>query len=558
MARFFSLFLVLLVVSVDVVGEPLAKPEVNNCSAHDPQDLGVPLCPESGDILPPWYPAAAITIAEDFSLWSPEAERAFGTDRKQLLADTVEKFWKAQPGKPPQVFLNGSPATREWLIKELARRGLAKSDAIAKGITLNPDMVQTHPWTWQQDMFQESFDAASGRPIMREITPYFGRGTKRIARTTIARMQQQCGLKPAPSIHYSAPPQSGFAGGNIEGFPGGLCVVGSSDLSRKAVSEYFPLACGEKSKIVEIDTGYLSPGHVDEFVAVVPNRKKEGSCAFAILVASPLKAVDVLQAEPEKRAFHVKGASTAELENRIEAHGGWTKVCSLHHQIQKSRSPEKRKRANDKTVSSLGSSRRSPASDSEGLEKRRAALLSELRKRIGRELMIDQKFDESLPRNYFRKDCAEMTNADVLNTMSVDEGRRYPAWDFNMTVEAAQMGNVQVLREAIQKQIPGCNPEIIAVPQIFQGKTLPVSGSPFSVPRSGSALNPPPTNGVLIGNRYFMPDPMNESMREYNRKVFEKLGLELEFVDTYSLHRAYGNLHCATNVARYCRPRGAK
>jgi hypothetical protein len=543
---------------------PLAKSGLNNCSHHNPLDSSVPICPSSGSILPPWYPAAAVTIAESFSLPTQSVEEMFGIDRKKMLADTIEKFWRAQPGKPPQIFLNGRSETREWLIRELNRRGLANQEVVAKGITLNPDMVQGQSWTWQQDMFQESFDAATGRPIMREITPYFSRGTRRVIRTTIARMQQQCGVVQAPSIHYNSPVQSGMMGGNIEGFPGGICVVGSSDLDEKARREYFPLACGAESKVVEIDTSYLSPGHVDEFFTVVPDRKKEGDCAFAVLYASPMKAFDLLQSEPHAAAIQMPSLTKVEAENRIAMNSEWLRICSLFHQLPKVNIPGRDKPANDRpgkarTVSlqSSDSSLREPTSETDKRVERREKLVGELRRRLKLALDRDEKFESELPKNYFRRDCSNLTNRDLLKTLDTPEGLRYPAIDFNMSVQISQESNVETIREALKKQLPHCTPEFIPVPQLFWGKTLPVAGRAMSIYQTGSSITPPSTNGVLIGNRYLMPDPMNQSMRDHNAKLFKRLGIELDFVDTYSLHRAYGNLHCATNVARYCRPRGS-
>jgi len=96
------------------------------------------------------------------------------------------------------------------------------------------------------------------------------------------------------------------------------------------------------------------------------------------------------------------------------------------------------------------------------------------------------------------------------------------------------------------------------VPQLVFGQVVEFRNALVSIPGTGAALNPAPTNGIVIGDRYVMPDPMNEAFRVHNRKQFESIGLKLEFLDTSSLSATYGNLHCATNVIRYCRPRGRK
>lgn len=539
---------------------PLAKPGVNNCSLHDPMDESVPLCPESGQVLTASYPAAAVTIAESFSLEgdypSDHPVANAGYDRFQLLAKTVENILVGQPGKPPQIFLNGTPGTKKKLIELLVAKKVGTRESLATAISLTPDMVTGRSWTWQQDIMQDGFDPETGRPVLREIVPYHSRGTRRHVRSTIATVKKECGLVTGGGITGSGPSVSGYAGGNIEPLPGGLCMVGTDSIAPDFKDEFFKSACGSLNSVVPIETSLLSPGHVDEMLTVVPDKTAPEGCQFAILSASPAAAVEAFDNYPDEPAFAFPGLTKSETENRIRTNLSWLRACSNFKNHYHGPSPGKTKPVRTSVGISFLSkaAAQSAASFLDDEEKRYERALKRLRDGLKK----NDVFESRLPESYFRFDCTEMTNRQLVESFMKPELGREPVYGFNLDFQEVMVHNERRVYERLAEKFPKCKPKLLRVPQLVFGQVVEFMGRNVSVPGTGAALNPAPTNGIVIGDRYVMPDPMNEAMRVYNRKLFEKIGLKLEFLDTSSLSSTYGNLHCATNVVRYCRPRGAK
>lgn len=543
---------------------PLAAPGLNNCSKHDPMEQSVPLCPEAGQILTSEYPAAAVTIAESFSLEGqypkdhPIANA--GYDRVGLLAQTIENILRGQPGKPPQIFLNGKPDTRRKLIKILAAKNLGSPQELEKAISLTPDFVRGGSWTWQQDIMQDGFDPATGRPVLREIVPYHSRGTRRHVRSTIATVRNQCGLAIAGGINGPGPRTSGHMGGNIEPLPGGLCMVGTDNLKVENRRDFYESACGSLETVVEIETSLLSPGHVDEMVTIVPDRTAPEGCQFAILSASPVAAISAMEKHMDEPAFSFPGLSKAETENRILMNRSWLRVCSnfrnhFHGQPPKPAAPARTTGWVEKfrRLSFFKQAKAQIERLNDEEERFKKDLL-----RLRRGLKKNEEFELKLPRSYFRSDCAEMTNRQMIESFQKPELGREPIVSFNLDFQEVMFANESHIIASIQSKFPKCKPKVLRVPQLVFGQVVEFRNTLMSIPGSGAALNPAPTNGIVIGDRYVMPDPMNEAFRVYNRKLFESIGLKLEFLDTSSLSASYGNLHCATNVIRYCRPRGPK
>ncbi len=67
---------------------------------------------------------------------------------------------------------------------------------------------------------------------------------------------------------------NGEMGGNIEGLPGGLCLVGDN-LATSISSEF----CGGAQNVVQARVSWLGVGHVDEVMKVIPTADREISTA---------------------------------------------------------------------------------------------------------------------------------------------------------------------------------------------------------------------------------------------------------------------------------------
>ncbi len=174
------------------------------CRDHDPTNSSVPLCPEQGSILTDDYPASAITISDGFDFgksgYGGQISTAAGFERQQAVTEVIAKFLVAQPDRPPQIFLNGSESTKNYVVSELKKRKILPADTIDRLIVRFPDSVGGDSWTWQQDMFQAEFNKQTGRPVLREVAPYYGKVIRRLTRPSLAVMRKVCGAESGPGI----------------------------------------------------------------------------------------------------------------------------------------------------------------------------------------------------------------------------------------------------------------------------------------------------------------------------------------------------------------------
>ncbi len=337
-------------------------------------------------------------------------------------------------------------------------------------------------------------------------------------------------------------------------------MVGNDSIKVEHRRDFYQSACGSLDSAVEIETSLLSPGHVDEMVTIVPDRTAPEGCQFAILAASPIAAVNAMENSMDEPAFSLPGLSKTETENRIRINGSWLRVCSnfrnhFHGQPSKSVKPSRTTSRLDRILKfSFFHKAMAQLTGVDDEEEKYKKDLLRLRKRM----IKNYEFEGKLPPSYFRSDCAEMTNQQMVESFQKPELGREPIINFNMDFQEVMFVNEAIVTANLKTKFPKCQPKILRVPQLLFGQVVEFQGRLVSIPGSGAALNPAPTNGIVIGDKYVMPDPMNEAFRVHNRKLFESIGLKLEFLDTSSLSASFGNLHCATNVVRYCRPRGGK
>lgn len=82
-------------------------------------------------------------------------------------------------------------------------------------------------------------------------------------------------------------------GGNIEGAPGGFCMIGDN-MGKKFAEQI----CNNKSNVIQLQTSWLSVGHVDELFKIIPTQFNDGrpkECEFSLMSASPKKALELMK-----------------------------------------------------------------------------------------------------------------------------------------------------------------------------------------------------------------------------------------------------------------------
>jgi hypothetical protein len=143
-------------------------------------------------------------------------------------------------------------------------------------------------------------------------------------------------------------------------------------------------------------------------------------------------------------------------------------------------------------------------------------------------------------------DCAEMKNKDILEIFA-----KYPEFRRIQTQAQIEMNKARdVVLEKFRQKEPGCTPKIVSFPYLFnhqQGKHL------FEAAEMVSTF-PNTTNSEILGENILVPDPSNSTLRKDIEKTLKNIGYVPQFIDTNYQHALFGNLHCSTHAFRYCRP----
>lgn len=561
-------FLGLVLLSLQAFGQtPQAACSFNYSSTAKP-------CPTSGStLLDDTYPVASYVISI-----SPQRETRNSPPSFKVPADFVLNTLRAHGFNPnsPNIIIPASAQTFDELKNELSRRIAASNGAIPASVL---DKLQNVPasgpvsanMTWQQDYFESFFDPATGRPVIRQIESYDDE-TARYPRVNsnatqaIADSTRGCGISNGPKIDYVVRPaaealpngaeedgspdsngntysfRSGEMGGNIEGLPGGLCLVGDNQGS--VFSNQFCRA----EDTVQINVSWLSVGHVDEVVKVIPTNRPgvPAECNFSLMFASPRKARELLR-DPARSnhplfsgSFIGDSATQEQLNEFRDSRSALGRsnstsgvMCRLMDIIEPTRNPQ----------NAPGKSKGGSSSGSQAFN-------------YIKELLLPTAHAANEPLKKPRRVCnvETITNSEFLRALEVP---RYK--DFNDEVDKVMDRNKQLIIAKILERLPQCRPYLapIDVPNLFFGNLRTNSDGTKSLTRdsSGDAFMPNPTNSVIANRDVMFSDPQNPIFREYLASQLRPLGLNSQFIDTWDYsHLGNGNLHCSSHSIPYCSP----
>jgi hypothetical protein len=488
------------------------------CQKVDPSRHDVPACPASGLLPDNLYPAMALTISD--SEGGPEFVRS-----------VVQKVIAANPSAPPQFLIGASPETIEAVRKDIQSSSIdPKIKALyLSAITRTPD----NDYNWQQDFMQPYVDTKTGRPVLREVSQYKNVRSEVIKSfKNIVSEGASCGIRAGPPLSSKETIVNGMFGGNIEGGPGGLCLLGDDHFADGQWDEYAKSACANSKAIVKVPTKFLSVGHVDEVVTTVRVPGKKAPCDFAILVASPREGLKALRKNPKAQAVSYAGADqktnyerTLYQAERL-APSPFEDVCQAYFNQRENRSIESKARS--RSVSWV-------------------------------DRLIPRALAETKPGAGGAQDgCDQVPSGDLAEAIQKDP----ELGPYNESIQKDLDRFKQDYAAALKAANPTCGePTLIDVPDLFHGKTVEKDGKIVAAEGdswNGLSVYANPTNDVQIGKTVLLPDPGNENFRHALNEKLEALGLKTDYVDTFFAHAKQGNLHCSTNVIRYCRPlRGA-
>lgn len=516
----------------------------------NPKDALVPTCPtQKTNALDDTFPAAFVMIG-------PGQSDPMGTEV------AIKAFFA---GGPTRLVLSGWKATQVTALKQtLAGQGVTSAQ-IEEHIL---DFSDGTPYQWQQDYIQPEFNSITGAPVIRPINAYLSERLKQTGSTEKAyydkfdlflkNQKVFCGVGPTIGNPLGEPVTDSIAfGGNMEGFPGGLCLIGST-LPEASFKDFCK---GKEEFALKIPTHFLEVGHVDEVVTVVKDLSAKAPCDFAVLRASPAKAIELLK-DSDASLFQKLLPTDQKQYTDDAVYDAWIKFKVAHPEIPES-------------------------------EKARTLRGSQ---NLIRFLMPTSLAETSVNGRVvtpykFREEVATLTNREAYYAIT----RNHDLNDFNAMVDAELMKAEGIIKQKASAM--GCpNIKIIPVPSLFQGtiyssrvfgdpliETILINGQKFSKKlqditdadkdlmtqpermrifdyriqaRSGKAINPNPTNALSLNHSLIFPDQKNSVFSNYlNTKVAAELGLKSESINTWSsAHIKTGNLHCSINAIRYCRP----
>jgi hypothetical protein len=508
------------------------RAEAVRCASPDTHDQRVQQCPKSGSILPETYPVMAVSVS-DQSTDQYEGDYAW-------IESFADEVYRAQPESLPLIFVNAShenflrlqnhfatlagasPETRAQMRKNLrwvAATGVIDNDILGR---------QTVPVTlnWQQDLFRGFFDRSTGLPVVRINSDYPEIGN--LANQT-AEAMRACQIQVGPALQSTAQ-NVGTRGGNYDVVPGGICVVGQSDLSARDWASFAQDVCGGLTAVAA-PTSWPRSQHLDEVFKVVPDLSANGSCGFALMFASPSRALQLLKAHPNDEAFDFASMSDSQFDDatlQSKQNNGANIVCGVYQNLVWNKlHPE---------WATAPSSMRSREPSGRPL----LQPLSNRHRRYPSETNIS---------------CLHLKNSQLLAALDGDPVLK----QYTQLTQTVMVNFEHELYQQVKAKHPGCSIKVIEAPALFVGQLtaperLHASGLANGNESSGFAIFPNLTNGDVIGRTVLLPDSHNPLFNRDIAQSFKPLAVTLRWVDTFNEHLAQGNLHCSTQILRYCRP----
>lgn len=504
-------------------------------------------CPTSGStLLDDTYPVTAYVISQ-----KPFIE---SSTSKKLPLEFILSILKANnySANSPQILVPSDKNSFENLKLELKEK-LNNINKYSESILEKVVHVDTQAYRWQQDYFQSFVNLNTGNPTLRKILTYRGPPPSSDAVKKISEASKFCNIEYGNGIDDSkvfGSTHNGHMGGNIEGLPGGLCLVGNN-FNKYTTSEF----CGEKSNIVSIDTDWLKVGHVDEIIKILPNKKNihNNECDFSIMAASPRKAIELLNSSQDKneKIFDVNDLTDPKLTLEISKINDFRtsrnngsigqKLCTYYN-LQLNSNIKTKLPPDKKDKNKL-----------ENKVKQVFNLLNNLSNfnawggvtPVSESTQPECKIDE-LNINAF------------LNAFNSKEEKQ-----FNELVQKSIDESVKNVISRIYDKLPQCRNKIrvIEVPDLFFGFMEKHSNGSFELARPGigTSFFPNPTNSVISNETLILPHPQNKIFKNYIMKSMDEIGLKSTFIDTWDYsHLGDGNLHCISQSIPYCLPASNK
>lgn len=521
---------------------------INTYAADCPNYQLAPKCPNTGiKILDETYPTQSFVISAPPGTG---VSQQFDKVPSEFAMTIMESY---DFKNVPQIIIVSDNLVSFEEIKTSIKQTLKKNKHSDKEIEkmLGQLSHANAPWyTFMQDPFISTFNESTGRPQVSSFESFNKQKNHKMVRTDqitagIANSISKCGGSLAATLSQDLTSiGSSEMGGNIQALPGGICLVGNNlgeTISNKI--------CGDPRNIFKANVTWLEVGHVDEILKVIPTHNRDGrpnECQFAILSASPKKALDLLSQASylkrkyfnfpinldKKELFKQKMAKCSSPSQLIEYTDNISKKKFKEIFFKEKNEETKIKSVFLKFVFPLA-----VADDAQSVYE------CEESETIG-------CYNDAGNSVIYAKTCVsqveEMTNEDFLKEFNSDQRTA----KFNKDISNAIEEDVRQLEIRILERLPQCKPYLknISVPNLFY----------FSM-RSANSFNPNPTNAVIANKSLIFSDTLSEAFNSYLLEEVAKVGLKGKMIDTWEFaHIGGGELHCATHSLNYCSPERKK
>jgi len=485
----------------------------NQCvaSSEELQNTGIaiPNCPEANDSLKGLdhsYPSGGI-----FSVYTGNNDGFIEELLSEYLDDNPGGRFNLVLPRTHQSFLKYNPQLTQLL----------NNDAV------NIIQVETMPSVgrWMQDSFE--FASLDGKPAIYQLEHYReeqGSLEDRLA----CQIAKSCNLPyyipPDMVDPYNSDSSSLNSGGNLETMPGGTLYRGiiKSDgfpsfnkpegINAPYQSDYQRIqresleAAG--NKVLDLDTSFLSVGHVDEIINIVKTNRP-APCDFAVILASPEKAFELMEATAQRTA-PTQEELEQELTRPIKTRG------SISFLLQESASPR------DLKCRDVGYYRLIEEGASNRISSQRVDDIYDL-----------NCMDEQSIHSFVESDEYQILKNENLEGYTSEDSSISDVMQENKDALLAELADTT-----------GCsNPPIVDAPVFFRGG---VSYAPDLV-NGVVHSNAENTSSIIMPRTYFRP------FDEYMEKELSNLGVGATFVHAMGYHKLDGQVHCGTNTARVCK-----
>ncbi len=485
----------------------------NQCVAsnEDLQNTGIdiPNCPEASDSLKGLdhsYPSGGI-----FSVYTGNNDGFIEDLLTEYLADNPGGRFNLVLPRERQSYLQNNPNLSRLLNNE----------------SVNIIQVETMPAVdrWMQDSFE--FTSLDGKPAIYQLEHY------REERSSFED-RLACQIAKSCNLPYFIPPDmvdpynsdinSLNSGGNLETMPGGTLyrgIVKSNGFSNYNMPEdtrapyqtdYQRIqresleAAG--NKVLDLDTSFLSVGHVDEIINIVKTNRP-APCDYAVILASPEKAFELMEATAARTA-----PTPEELEQEL--------TQPTKKRISSSFSLIENRPQRDIDCSEVGYYSLAVEGISNRLSPERVEEIYNL-----------HCMDEQSIHSFVESDEYQILKNENLEGYNPGDP----------SISDVMQENRDALVAELARTTECSNPPIVEAPVFFRGG---VSYAPDLV-NGVVHPNAQNTSSIIMPRTYFQP------FDQYMEKELSSLGVGSSFVHSVGYHILDGQVHCGTNSARICK-----